>query len=723
MTKSRTQVIPSWFALANVLSASDTSDDGPDLALSFGSDGAENLALAIGAGETARGSEFTSAGQNLSIGDASGSAFASETQPSSSTTHDVIGGTGPSAASASPGSATGSALTIANGATVEIDGPSGQSVTFAGTTGTLKLQDAVLFTGLISGLAGADAIDLSGFAYGANVTATYLGNTTGGTLTVADGAKTARIALSGDYLSSTWTLSSDGKGGTTVVDPTTSANWQTLDVGGGGWVTGISIANDGTMVVRTDTNGAYLWNGSQWVQLITTSSMPAAFDFSGEGVYEIQVAPSNSSIMYMTFDGYVFKTTNKGTTWTQTAFAGFNDFGDASNDSYRMNGQKMAIDPNNPNIVYVGTPSNGMYVTTNGGSTWSQVSAIPAAAGEGFNIVFDPAVGGVVSGVTQTIFASSYGNGVYESTNGGATWTALSGGPTNVEFAAVSSTGVYYAASDGNLWSYASGTWKELISGNNGGQGIQAVAVNPSNPNEIVAVAPSGYLNISYNAGSTWTGLMWSSNEVTSADIPWLADAQRSTAGRGITFTRRGGVQSGQSESDDPHRRHRSVDHHPSADVERDAEHESDLDRPNRRHRKCVLSGNPRSPRRRSDSRPIRSALLRHHQSQCLSLDLRPGGSGQYRRRIFGRLRLVRPEFHCRPRRLVGRGGVGLFHQRRTDVDEIRNRHPRGRLVRSSADRSPPARRKTSSGLRRTATNPIIRSMEARPGAPSRSPA
>ena len=113
-----------------------------------------------------------------------------------------------------------SPVTIANGATVDIDGPSAQSVTFAGTTGTLKLEDPQAFTGVISGLSGADAIDLSGFAYGANVTATYLGNATGGTLTVTDGAKTARIALSGNYLSSTWTLSSDGKGGTTVVDPT-----------------------------------------------------------------------------------------------------------------------------------------------------------------------------------------------------------------------------------------------------------------------------------------------------------------------------------------------------------------------------------------------------------------------------------------------------------------------------------------------------------------------
>jgi hypothetical protein len=82
---------------------------------------------------------------------------------------------------------------------------------------------------------------------------------------------------------------------------------------------------------------------------------------------------------------------------------------------------------------------------------------------------------------------------------GGASWTALSGGPTDVENAAVSSTGVYYAVGNGNsgLWSYANGSWTQLISGNNGGQGIQAVAVNPANPNEIVAVAGSGYLNIS----------------------------------------------------------------------------------------------------------------------------------------------------------------------------------------------------------------------------------
>ena len=52
-------------------------------------------------------------------------------------------------------------VTVAAGATVEIDGVSAQSVTFAGTTGTLILDDAVAFTGQVSGLAGSDALDLA----------------------------------------------------------------------------------------------------------------------------------------------------------------------------------------------------------------------------------------------------------------------------------------------------------------------------------------------------------------------------------------------------------------------------------------------------------------------------------------------------------------------------------------------------------------------------------
>src|SRR5581483_6726397 len=168
--------------------------------------------------------------------------------------------------------------------------------------------------------------------------------------------------LVGNYLSSTWGLSSDGSGGTDVVDPVSSTSWQPLDVGAGGYVDGINIAPNGTMVVRTDTYGAYIWNGSEWQQLVTATSMPATFSSpnnlanDAQGVYEIQIAPSNTNILYMMFEGDVFKSSNDGTTWTQTSFAQVTE---SPKDSFRGYGQKMAVDPNNPNVVYVGTPQNG----------------------------------------------------------------------------------------------------------------------------------------------------------------------------------------------------------------------------------------------------------------------------------------------------------------------------------------------------------------------------
>ena len=225
------------------------------------------------------------------------------------------------------------AVTVAEGASVDIAGVSAQSVIFAGTTGTLKLDHSLAFTGEISGLAGSDAIDLADVNYGIQTQVTYLGNTSGGTLTITDGVHTAKIALQGNYLSSTWDLSSDGNGGTFVVDPVTSNNWQTLKVGAGGWLVGMDIAPDGTMVVRTDTYGAYIWNGTQWQQLVTATSMPAAFatqnnitfNLGMQGAYEIQIAPSNSNIIYMMYEGYVFQSTNKGSTWTQTSFAQVTD--------------------------------------------------------------------------------------------------------------------------------------------------------------------------------------------------------------------------------------------------------------------------------------------------------------------------------------------------------------------------------------------------------------
>ena len=438
------------------------------------------------------------------------------------------------------------AVTILDGTTVHVNDISTQSIIFTGMTGTAQFANAVDFTGYVAGLAGSDALDLSDVAFGPNTTATFLGNTSGGTLTVSDGTNTANITLVGNYLSSNWDLSSDANGGTIVVDPVSPNNWRALNVGAGGFADGLDIAPDGTMVARTDSYGAYIWNGTEWQQLVTSTSMPASFMTpdnlinAAQGVYEIQIAPSNSNIMYMMFDGDVLKSTNKGTTWTQTSFAQVTE---EPNDGYRMYGQKMAVDPNNSNIVYVGTPLNGLYVSTDGGATWNTVNAIPVSKlDSGGNsagitgIEFDTALG-ATGGHTNTVFASSAGNGVYESTNGGATWSSI-GGPNQVVYASVSSTGVYYATDGTSLWSYAGGTWTQLVS--NGANSIETIAVDPSNPNEIVALNVGGSLDISYNGGVTWSGVDWSS-QVSSTDVPWLANANISTS-TGAPFLDAGGL-------------------------------------------------------------------------------------------------------------------------------------------------------------------------------------
>jgi hypothetical protein len=429
-------------------------------------------------------------------------------------------------------------VVVAEGVSVEIAGPGTQSVSFTGTTGTLKIDHSLAFTGQIAGLAGADALDLADLSYGASTTASFLGTPTGGTLTVTDGSHTAEIALTGNYLSSSWTLSDDGHGGTVVVDPVAANAWQTLKIGGSGVLSGLDIVPDGTMVVRTDTYGAYIWNGSQWQQLVTSTSMPASFVAAGgEGVYEIQIAASNSSILYMMYLGDVFKSTDKGTTWSLTNFTNVSQ---DPNDAYRIHGQKMAIDPTNPNVVYVGTPQNGLFVTTDGGVTWQTVSGVPAALKDasGGNpgmtgILFDPALG-VSGGKTNTIFAASYGNGVYESTNGGASWTHLSGSPSDVDYAAVSSTGAYYVAANNSsqLWRYMNGTWTELLSSFD--YFVTSVAINPLNPSEIVVVGANSSPNVSYDGGLTWTGF-GANNQATASDVPWLATTGGTGAQLGST--------------------------------------------------------------------------------------------------------------------------------------------------------------------------------------------
>jgi hypothetical protein len=112
--------------------------------------------------------------------------------------------------------------TVPTGGYVELgngNGAGSVTVTFAGP-GTLKIDNSSSFTGTITGqLATGDVIDLADITAGASATIGYTGHNSPGTLTVSDGTHTASIALLGNYSLASFTASSDGHGGTSVVDP------------------------------------------------------------------------------------------------------------------------------------------------------------------------------------------------------------------------------------------------------------------------------------------------------------------------------------------------------------------------------------------------------------------------------------------------------------------------------------------------------------------------
>jgi len=109
--------------------------------------------------------------------------------------------------------------TISGSSTLEFAAASDANTTFAaGTTGTLKLDQAENFTGSISGFGAGDALDLTDIASGANLTVGYTANAagTGGTLSISDGTHSASIALLGQFASAGFQVGSDAGSGTMV---------------------------------------------------------------------------------------------------------------------------------------------------------------------------------------------------------------------------------------------------------------------------------------------------------------------------------------------------------------------------------------------------------------------------------------------------------------------------------------------------------------------------
>ena len=207
---------------------------------------------------------------------------------------------------------------------------------------------------------------------------------------------------------------------------TTSGQWSSLGIdgytNGAGWNPGVGrvnvIAFHPTLVntfwVGTPAGG--LWKttngGSSWTPL--TDGMPQI------GVSGIAVDYTNTNVMYiLTGDGDagntksigVLKTIDGGITWLSTGLTW------TINDDKR--GYKLIMHPTSPNILIAAT-SNGIYITTNSGATWDN----PLYGTTTYDVAFKPGNPSYVYTVTSNEF--------WISDNAGNNWIRITNGiPTN----------------------------------------------------------------------------------------------------------------------------------------------------------------------------------------------------------------------------------------------------------------------------------------------------
>src|ERR1019366_585607 len=161
--------------------------------------------------------------------------------------------------------------------------------------------------------------------------------------------------------------------------------WQNVKIGGGGFIDGIefSPAQQNLLYAHTDIGGGYRWNSS-------TSTWTPLLDWGGgghwgwNGVVSLAPDPSNANKVWAAVgmytnsydpnNGAILRSSNQGATWQSTTLP----FKLGGNMPGRGMGERLAVDPNDDNILYLGAPSgNGLWRSTDGGVTWSQVTSFP----------------------------------------------------------------------------------------------------------------------------------------------------------------------------------------------------------------------------------------------------------------------------------------------------------------------------------------------------------
>jgi xyloglucan-specific exo-beta-1,4-glucanase len=169
-----------------------------------------------------------------------------------------------------------------------------------------------------------------------------------------------------------------------LVAPATAATWKSVKTdGGGGFVPGIVFhpTTNGVAYARTDIGGLYRLNADDsWTAL--TDSINTNEKWGNWGIDTMALDPQDPDKVYAATGMYtndwdpnpgaIIRSSDRGNTWASTELP----FKVGGNMPGRGMGERLAVDPANSDILYFGARSgNGLWKSTDGGATWAKVES------------------------------------------------------------------------------------------------------------------------------------------------------------------------------------------------------------------------------------------------------------------------------------------------------------------------------------------------------------
>lgn len=239
----------------------------------------------------------------------------------------------------------------------------------------------------------------------------------------------------------------------------------------------------------------------------------------------IVIDPKNADIVYVAALGHayapnrergVFRSRDGGATWTKVL--------DKGPDTGAID---LAMEPENPRVVYatmwnsrrppwsqygpIEGPGSGLYKSTDGGDSWSQVTGNGLPTGDWGRVGVAVARGTHGDRVYALIDAKN-GGGLYRSDDGAKTWARIGTDPRITSrgwyFGQITvdprNPDVVYVPNVATYKSIDGGKTFTVLKGAPGGDDYHQLWVDPTNPLRMILGSDQG-TNISVDGGATWT--------------------------------------------------------------------------------------------------------------------------------------------------------------------------------------------------------------------------